>query len=344
MKCGTHGVVRPHPSCAARVWRLLLAPALALADPAAVGPSAIGLHWSDAVGLAPTTEDEFDAQLTERLGRPAFSQGQVADVLSVAWQGSPEQCQVQLSLVRGSQVEGTRLIESPNGDCDSLVPALLTVAALLVESRQTALAREAALATPAAVTPSEPSAPSARPATPGASSSSPPPLALLSLGASLSSGFAPKLELGPAAVVAWSPVASARIGAAGALFFGHQYGENPGMSLAHGRAALLVCGMPVSARVGLGLCGNVALHHFSAAGISLPRAEAHSLSTWSVGAELRAEWRLTRRFWWVGQAGADWATRPLHFYHTTATGARSQLFEQRRINPGLLLALSLELP
>lgn len=324
---------------------LFLVPTLALAAPTPGGQPSLGLRWSDPNSLAPTTERDFDTQLTARLGHPAFVASTDDPTLSVTWQGTPERCRVELALAGREGVEGTRVIESPSGDCPSLVPALLTVSALLVESYQSAHAGEetpAAAAPPARVATVHP-APAAVPAPenvrPRADAR-----ALLSVGGALSSGFVPKLEIGPAAAATWAPLPYLRLGLAGALFIGHDYGDRPGLSLDHQRAELLACGMPLSESLALGLCGNVGLHRFHVSGTSLPNPDTHSLGTWSLGAELRAEWRLTRRLWWVGHAGADVATRSLYFYYMTASGERRNLFEQRRVNPVLLLALSLEVP
>ncbi len=315
----------------------LLAPLLALAEPATAAEPSLGLRWSDPNLIASTTQPDFEAQLAARLGHPPFVAGLSEPTLSVDWQGAPERCRVELSLAGAEGALGTRVIESPGGDCASLVPALLTVSALLVESYENAR-------TPPAPPPSAPAAPSAPPPVPP----EPPPSragrALLSLGGALSSGFVPKLEMGPVAAAAWAPVPSVRVGVAGALFLGHDYGSGPGLSLDHQRAAVMVCGMPLSDDLSLGVCGNLGLHRFEVAGTSLPRPYTHTLTTWSAGAELRAEWRLTRRWWWLGQAGADIATRPLYFYYLTADGQPKNLFEQTRFNPVLLIALSLELP
>ncbi len=260
----------------------------------------------------------------------------------MTWQGTPERCRVELSLVRAEGVEGTRVIESPRGDCRSLVPALLTVSALLVESYESARAEEAA--PPPKPSPVAPQAPVPAPPAPMEPPRRSDARVLVSFGGALSAGFVPKLELGPAAAAVWAPLPFVRLGVAGSIFIGHDYGDGTGLSLDHRRAALLVCGMPLSDNFGLGLCGNLGLHHFDVAGTSLPHPDAHSLVTWSVGAELRAEWRLTRRLWWVAHAGADVATKPLYFYYLTAGGDSKILFEQGRVNPAVLVALSLEVP
>jgi hypothetical protein len=337
-------VVSSNPLRAARaVGLLLVMPTAVAAAPPEGGQSALGLRWSDPNLIAPTTARDFDSHLAVRLGRPAFAGSADAPTFLVEWQGTAERCRVQLSLTRAGIVEGTRVIESPSGDCPSLVPALLTVSALLVEAHQREPVPEAPLPQAAARPPA--SASSASPVPPD----SPPrsaPRVLLSVGGALSSGFVPKLEIGPAAAATWAPHASVRLGVAGSVFIGndHDHGDGPGLSLDHQRAALLVCGMPLSGSFAIGLCGNVGLHHFRASGISLPRPDARSSTTWSIGAELRAEWRLTRRLWWVGHAGADVTTQALYFYYRTAGGEPKNVFEQKRVNPVVLVALSLELP
>jgi hypothetical protein len=263
----------------------------------------------------------------------------------VSWQGGPEQCAVELQLVRGAEVEGTRRIESPSGDCRALLPALLTVAALLIESQQAEPAPAPAEPTPAANPPVTSPVPEPEPDT-----SEPPPspkkeaLVLASLGAELSSGLAPKLELGPAAAVTFAPVRHLRIGAEGALFFPHQYAAAPGLSLGREAARLLVCGMPLTGAFGVGVCGSVALHHFSSTGVALAHPQTHHSTAWAGGLALRAEWRLQRRLWWVGSVGADVSARPFYFYFTPAPGGETILFRQQRVAPSLLLGLTLELP
>lgn len=332
--------MRSNPLRAATVG-LLLAPTLALAAPPEGVEPSLGLRWSDPGLLSPTTEQEFETQLAARLGHPAFVAGVDEPTLSVTWQGTAERCRVELSLARAGGVEGTRVIESPRGDCRSLAPALLTVSALLVGSYESARAPEEPAPKPAPIAPPAPVRPPPPAPSPPARSEA---RVLLSVGGALSAGFVPKLELGPAAAAVWAPLPYLRLGVAGSLFIGRDYGEVPGVSLTHRRAALLVCGMPLGGDRSLGLCGNLGLHHFQASGTSLPRPDENDLATWSVGAELRAEFRLTRRLWWVAQGGADVATRPLYFYYLTAGGEPKNLFEQRRVNPVLLVALSLELP
>ena len=316
----------------------MLAPSLALAqNPADVSAAnGLALRWRDPSSLAATNEADFEARLSERLGHPAFDPAAVQHALAVTWQGSPEQCRVELQLLHGSEVEGTRLLESPSGDCRSLLPALLTVAALLIESR-----------------PSEPEPEPRPPAPPPPPSAQKPPpkpeppreaAVLLSAGAAVGSGLAPKLELGPAASLVFAPVRHFRVGVWGALFFPHQYGSAPGLSLGHDSAALLACGMPLSGPFGLGVCGNVAFHSWSSRGTSLAHAEIHQTSAWTTGLALRAEWRLARQLWWVGSVGTDVVTRPLYFFFTPSAGGETVLFRQRRIAPALFLGLTLGLP
>jgi hypothetical protein len=321
----------------------MLAPTLALAEPPpATAAGALGLRWSDPNGLSPTTASELTSQLSERLGYPAFDEAAVDHALSVSWQGSPEQCEVELQLVRGAEVEGTRRLASPSGDCRALTPALLTVAALLIESQR-------AEPEPPAPKPSPPPAPPAKSSEPErADEPYPSPekeaAVLVSLGAELSSGLAPKLELGPAAAVTVAPVRHLRIGAAAAFFVPHQYGAAPGLSLEHESARLLACGMPLTGAFAAGVCGSAALHRFSSSGISLPHPESHRNVTTTFGVAVRAEWRLLRHLWWVGSVGADIAARPLYFYFTPAPGGATILFTQQRVAPSLLLGLTLELP
>jgi hypothetical protein len=317
----------------------MLAPSLALAQsPADVSAAnGLALRWRDPNSLAATNESDFEARLSERLGHAAFNPAATQHALAVSWQGSPEQCRVELQLLHGTDVEGTRLLESPTGDCRSLVPALLTVAALLIESRPSEPLPEPEPTPPPAPPPSPPKSPPKsdpqREAT-----------VLLSVGAAVGSGLAPKLELGPAASLVFSPARHFRVGAWGALFFPHQYGAAPGLSLGHDSAALLACGMPLSGPFGLGVCGNVAFHSWSSRGISLPHSESHEASAWTMGLAVRAEWRLVRQLWWVGSVGADVATRPLYFFYTSAPGGENVVFRQGRIAPMLFLGLTLGLP
>ena len=322
----------------------VLTPTLALAQPSASTPAGpLGLRWSDPNGLAPTTARELASQLSERLGYPAFDETAVDHALSVSWQGSAEQCAVELELVRGVEVEGTRRIESPSGDCRSLVPALLTVAALLLESQN---AQPEPAAEPRRPPPAPPTTAAPEPGNPPTPypSSEKEAAVLVSLGAELSSGLAPKLELGPTAAITFAPVRHLRVGAEGALFLRRQYGAAPGLSLDHQAARLLACGMPLTGAFGLGLCGSAALHRFSSSGISLAYPEAHHSTVWAGGVALRAEWRLLRHLWWVGSVGADITVRPLYFYYTPAPGGETILFREQRVAPALLLGLTLELP
>ena len=128
--------VRSQTGPGAFAWALL-APTLAFAEVSAGShaPRGLGLRWSDPDSLAVTTEAEFEARLSARLGHAAFDPGASGRLLAVSWRGSPERCHVELQLLHGAEVAGTRLLESPSGDCRSLFPALLTVAALLIESR-----------------------------------------------------------------------------------------------------------------------------------------------------------------------------------------------------------------
>lgn len=321
----------------------MLVPALALGQqPAAANSGSLALRWNDPSGLSPTSEADFESRLSERLGRPAFvAEGDAEQLLEVSWEGTPEQCRVDLQLVRGSRVEGTRRLESPAGDCRSLGPALLTVAALLIESR----AAEAPEEPPPPAPP--PAAPEPEPAPEEPKEPPPPsnrePLALVSLGAQLSSGFAPKLELGPAASMVLSPLRYLRVGLLGSYFFAREYGAQPGLKLGHGAIGLLTCGMPLTGSFGLGICASGTVHHWSSTGISLPNPRSDSTLTWSAGFAARAEWRLARRLWWVGSVGGEVATVPLFFYFQPAPGGQVELFRQERIAPTLFLGLTLEL-
>jgi hypothetical protein len=134
------------------------------------------------------------------------------------------------------------------------------------------------------------------------------------------------------------------VGLLGALYFPHQYGGAPGLSLTHDSLALFGCGLPLTGAFGLGVCANVGWHRFRSEGISLPHPTSHEASSWTAGAALRAEWRLTQHWWWVGSLGGDVALNPLYFYFTPAPGGRSILFTQDRIVPTLFLGLTLELP
>jgi hypothetical protein len=320
----------------------MLAPSLALAQsPAEVSAAdGLALRWRDPNSLAATNESDFEARLSERLGHPAFNPAATQHALAVSWQGSPEQCRVELQLLHGADVEGTRRLESPSGDCRSLVPALLTVAALLIESRPSEPSPQPEPTPP----PTPPDTPSSPPKSPPKSESQRETTVLLSVGAAVGSGLAPKVELGPAASLVFSPARHFRVGAWGALFFPHQYGAAPGLSLGHDSGALLACGMPLTGSFGLGVCGNVAFHSWSSRGISLPYPQAHDASAWTTGLALRAEWRIVRQLWWVGSVGADVATRPLYFFYTSSAGEENVVFRQGRIAPALFLGLTLGLP
>lgn len=311
--------------------------ALAQAAPSGRPSSALALRWVDPAGLAATSEADFDAQLSQRLGRSAFGPSEARDALTVTWQGTPEQCQVELRLSHAEQVDGTRLLESPSGDCRALVPALLTVSALLIEARNEPEAE-----------PPPPAAPAPTPPAPArAAAPQEPPSevrVLLSAGAMLSQGLAPKVELGPGVSVVVTPLRHLRVGALGALFLPHQYGAGPGLSLGHDTVALLVCGMPFTGRLAVGVCGSGGLHRWSARGISLAHPETQHTSAWTAGLLLRGEWQLVRHVWWVGHVGADVATEPLYFYFTPPPGGESVLYRQQRMAPSLFLGLTLEVP
>ena len=331
--------MRSHPARVAGAW-LLLAPTL---SSAAAGPpnAALSLRWSDPHGLAVTTAEEFEGRLSERLGHPAFNPTITQRTLSVIWQGSPAQCRVELLLVKDGDVEGTREIESPNGDCPALVPALLTGAALLLEaepSEPEPVAPPAPAPGASAPPPTQPTPPAAKTARGGRAA------LLVSVGGALTSGSAPKLELGPAAAVVWAPLPLLRLGAEGALFIERQYGSGPAFSLNHSRLGLLGCAMPLHARFALGLCATGALQSFTSEGLSLAHPRTRAATTLSVGGGLRAEWRIASHWRWVGSVGADVATRRLYFYYTPAPGGQTTLFRQQRVMPLLLLGLAFELP
>jgi hypothetical protein len=325
----------------ATLAQLGLEPSVASAQAAPSGrPStALSLRWRDSGALAATSAADFEARLSERLGRPAFDPTETRYALTVTWQGSPEQCQVELQLVHDAQVDGTRLLQSPNGDCPSLVPALLTVSALLIESRVEPEAEPADIAGP---TPPPP--PSAQ--KPAVSQPKPrgEPRALLSAGAVLGQGLAPKPELGPAVSVVVTPFARARVGLLGALFLPHQYGASPGLSLGHESLTLLACGMPLTGTLALGVCGSGGLHRWRSRGISLAHPETQQSTAWTTGLSARAEWQLAGHLWWVGNVGADVATEPLYFYFTPPPGGETVLYRQQRIAPSLFLGLTLEVP
>lgn len=299
----------------------------------------LGLRWNDPDGLAPISHSELEQRLSERLGHPAFDAAATEQALSVTWLGTAEQCQVELRLERGDVVEGTRHIESPSGDCRALAPALLTVAALLIESRPEPEPPKPETLPPApAPVPVEPAAREPR-ATPRAE-----PIVLLSAGGEVSSGLTPRPELGPAAALVVTPFAHARLGLRGALFFPQEYGTSPGMTLSHVNLGLLACAMPLSGALGLGVCANAGLHTFTSLGVGLPYPEAWRTWAWTLGLSARAEWRLTRRLWWVADIGVDAPTAPIYFYFEPPPGGQTVLFRQKRVAPLLFLGLTLELP
>jgi hypothetical protein len=320
----------------------MLAPTLAFAEasPGSAPAQGLSLRWSDPNSLAATSAADFDARLSERLGHAAFSPTDSPDSLAVSWQGSAEQCKVELQLLHETTIQGTRVLASPGGDCHSLLPALLTVAALLIESRPT----EAEPVTPPRPPPPPPPPPHPSPPAAAPREVEREAVALVSLGAAVGSGLTPKLELGPAAALVFTPAHRFRVGVLGAVFFPHQYGAAPGFSLGHDSVALFACGMPLTGPFNLGVCGNAAWHRFSSEGISLAHPQTSHTSDLTLGLGLRAEWRLVRRLWWVGQVGADITPRPLYFYFTPAAGGENMLFRQQRVAPALFLGLTLELP
>lgn len=302
----------------------------------------LGLRWMDPDKLAPTSAREFAARLSERLGRPAFSESSAEQVLAVAWRGTPDACSVELQVTRGAELQGTRQIDSPSGDCRALAPALLTVAALLIESEQADDGPSPEAPQPSPPTPSAPPATPSSPPEIGGSGAQPgrEPRALFSAGAVLGAGFAPKLELAPSLALAVTPFPRTRIAVDAAIFFRHQYGATPGLALSHESLRLSGCAMPLSGDLGLGVCASVAAHRVSASGVSLLHEEnRHELSA-SLGAAFRVEWRLLRRVWWVGQLGVDVAPEPLYFYYTDAPGDQVTLFTQSRLSPFLFLGLT----
>jgi hypothetical protein len=302
----------------------------------------LGLRWSDPNGLAPLSPSELEARLSERLGHPAFDETATDPALSVTWLGTSEQCQVELRLERGNLIEGTRRIQSPSGDCRALEPALLTVAALLMEARVETEPPPQPEDTPA------PAPPPAIEPEPAAREPHPPPplepFLLLSAGGHVSTGLAPQAELGPAAALVVTPFAHARLGLRGALFLPQEYGSSPGMELNHFSLGLLACGMPLNGSLGLGACANAGLHSLTSLGVGLPQREAWRTWAWTVGLSARAEWRLTRHWWWVAEAGVDVPTAPVYFYFIPPPGGEVVLFRQRRAAPLLFLGLTLELP
>jgi hypothetical protein len=317
-------------------WALLIA---AAASAQAQPSQQLGLRWNDPAGIAPLSQAELEARLSERLGRPAFDASSAEQALSVTWLGTPEQCQVELRLERDNQIEGTRRLESPSGDCRSLAPALLTVAALLIESRPEP--------EPPVTAPEPEPAPAIAPVPPAPELSSRPraePRVLLSAGGEVSSGLAPKPELGPALALVVTPFPHARLGLRGALFLPQEYGSAPGMKLDHASLSLLACGMPWSGSLAVGACATAGLHAFTSRGVGLPHPEAWRTWAWTLGLSARAEWRLTRRLWWVADVGAEAPTAPIYFYFTPPPGGETVLFRQKRVAPLLFLGLTLELP
>jgi hypothetical protein len=334
--------VRSQPGYRAFAWALL-APALAWGEVAPARTSQLSLRWSDPDGLSPISQEELEASLTERLGRPAFDDRAAEQALSVTWQGKAEQCQVELQLVRGNEVEGTRRIESPSGDCRSLGPALLTVAALLIESRPEPEPERPVAPPPAAAPAPLPPQPAPAPSpTPPAFRAEAP--LLLSVGGQVSAGHAPRAELGPAVALVWTPASHLRLGLRGALFLPQEYGATPGMQLTHQAAALLGCGVPITGALNLGLCASVVGHRWATVGVGLPQPRAARTYAWTLGLSARAEWRLSRRLWWVADAGAEAATAPLYFYFVPPPGGETVLFRQNRVAPLLFLGLTLEVP
>jgi len=301
--------------------------------------AALSLRWSDPDGLAATTAQEFESRLSERLGHTAFDAAVTDRTLTVTWKGSAEQCRVELLLVERGDVEGTRQIRSPKGDCRGLVPALLTVAALLLEDQPLETV-PAATAAP----PSSPPAPSPPPPAPPKAPAGASQRVFVGVGAALTSGFAPKIEWGPSAELLWVPLRLLRLGAEGAWFLKQEHGAGPGFSLSHRRAGLLACGMPLHDRLGLGFCVSGALQFFSAEGYALTYPQSRGATTVSIGGELRAEWRLASHWWVIGRAGVEVATRRLYFYYTPPPGGEVTLFRQQRLAPVLLLGLGLDLP
>lgn len=323
----------------------MLLPALALAQPnAGSSEGSLGLRWNDPSSLAPTSKAEFEERLSARLGRPAFGTDVVgSQTLTVSWEGAPEQCRVDLQLLRGSSVEGTRSLQSPSGDCRSLGPALLTVAALLIEAGTNQVASEPEPEpAPPTETPS-PEAPVAKPVVSRAPARDREPRLWLSLGAQLIGGLAPKVELGPAAMLVLAPIAQLRVGVLGAYYFPREYGAGPGLELGHAGLGLVTCGMPLSGNLGLGVCASATVHRWASSGVSLTHPRRADTYTWSGGLSGRVEWRIMQRLWWVGSVGAELTTVPLFFYYQPAPDGRRELFAQDRVAPNLFVGLTLEL-
>ncbi len=370
-RCDTQPRVTPVRSPSSRGRRALavalLAPVAGLAQPST--PARLGLRWSDPRSLAPLTPSELDARLSKRLGHPAFEPGVTPDALSVRWLGTREQCTVELELLQGARIEGTRRIESPTGDCRSLTPALLAVAALLIEGQPEAptppgartddertagaAGAEASESVPTLQQPPEPAPaePQARapvaapaPASPPPASATGEPLALLSLGAAVSAGFAPKVELGPSVALVVTRAHYFRAGLRAAVFLPQEQGTRPGMELGHAQGTLLACGMPLTGSFAAGVCGSVALHRFRSIGTSLPFLEEVKSYVPVLGVTVRAEWRIAKQLWWVADLGAELAPSPLRFHFSNAAGEQITVFEQNRVAPMLSFGPTLELP
>jgi hypothetical protein len=335
--------VRSHPGRAACAWTLLV-PTLALGASGMSQPaSTLGLRWSDVQAIAPHDAATFEAQLSLRLGHPAFEAGATEQVLAVTWGGDAEHCRVELSLLRASQVEGTRLLQSPSGDCKALQPALLTVAALLIEGRAPSAA---APEPPEPPPPPPPAATEAAPEAPAAPRSVSPAKseAEVRLGVALGAGLAPELELGPGLQLALTPGRIWRFGIGGALFPPHEQSATPGLALGHQRAGLFGCLMPMSWPYAVGLCAQASLHRFSSAGLSLPHPQSHKNYTTTLGIDVRFDWHLTRQISLGGSIGPELVTRPLSFYFTPADGGERELFRQRRVALAALAAVTVGLP
>jgi len=306
------------------------------------------LKWSDPDALAPTSAAEFEAGLSERLGRRAFEASPSSNqALEVKWEGDPEHCRVSLQLSRGSELQGTRSIDSPSGDCKALQPALLTVAALLIESRDSEPEQSVETAEPAPEVPKPEPSPATEAAKKKDASPEPAevePRILLGLGVQVILGLAPSAELGPALSLSLSPARHVRLGLVAGWFFPRDYQAAPGFSLSHGNAALFGCGMPISGTFSLGACAGASLHRYESRGLALPFPEENLSYMWALGLGLRAEWRIIRRLRWVGNLGAELAPKPLYFYFTPAEGGETAVFRQARLSPTLFTGLSLELP
>lgn len=323
----------------------LLSPHLALAQAhgATEGALALALQWNDEHRLAPTTQQDFERRLSERLGRPAFQPTATERELSVSWLGNQDSCRVQLHLVHGAQLEGSRLLTSPDGGCAAVLPALLTVSALLIESETAHERPDVAEPPPGAPAASAaPPEPLPVPVAPKLASSS--PRFMLSLGGALLAGLSPRGELGPSASLLVLPTKALRTGVRVSGYLAREHGANPGLSLTHQSAALVVCTMPVASSFSLGLCGSGTLHRFGSRGLSLASPEQHHSYTWTAGVSGRGEWQLSKFFWWTAGAGPELAPRPLYFYYTRADARESTLFTQRRVSLSVWTGLTLGLP